>query len=186
MTTKRRRRLTRATIRQLRPGEVAPNCEPKRYPRSTDGYVRLRWLVGTQTYVETYEHRVRDGRVTTAEHVHHDNVTPDDNRPENLIELTADEHNALHAGVRRGTGEYWPHRSKIARDKALNAERIRQERTAEVAHWCELYRQGKTIAEIGELVGRHHSQISRRLRAAGVEMRKYRPEPPEWSAPHVR
>lgn len=171
MTAKRRRR---GTIRQLRPGELIPEGEPKRYPRSPDGYVRLRWLVGTQTYVETYEHRVLDGRVTLAEHVHHDNTTPDDNRPENLVELTADEHNALHAAARRGSRKYRPYRSAAAQGKAQQAERRRQARAAEVARWRELYEQGRTAGEIAALVGRDPSNVSRALDAAGVQLSRGR------------
>ena len=52
-------------IRTLRPGELVPTGEPKRYP-DRDGDVRLRWQVGPKLYVETRARRVVDGRVTTA------------------------------------------------------------------------------------------------------------------------
>lgn len=82
-------------IRQLKPGERVPDGEPKRY-RSGHGYIRLRWKVGVRSYVEVYEHRVIDGRVTVAEQVHHENRRRDDNRPENLHQLTAEDHQREH------------------------------------------------------------------------------------------
>lgn len=78
-------------IRSLRAGEALPASSPRRYA-SEQGYIRLRWKVGPRQYVETYEHRVVDGHVTTAEHVHHINGDRTDNRPENLAFLTATEH----------------------------------------------------------------------------------------------
>lgn len=82
-------------IRILKPGERVPPGEPRRYG-STDGYVRLRWRVGKDEYVEVREHRVFDGVVTTAAHVHHRNHQRDDNRPENLLAVTTTEHGAHH------------------------------------------------------------------------------------------
>lgn len=83
-------------IRQLRPGEKIPAGQPRRY-KSSNGYMRLRWRIAPNTYVETYEHRVFEGAVTTAEHVHHLNHDRTDNRPENLEPLSAWEHYMEHA-----------------------------------------------------------------------------------------
>lgn len=88
-------------IRQLKRGEAVPPGEPKRYP-SSHGYIRLRWKVGVRTYVEAYEHRVFNGRVTAAEEVHHGNHRKDDNRPENLEPLSSVEHGARHRTIDRG------------------------------------------------------------------------------------
>lgn len=130
-------------IRSLRPGEAVPSGTPRRYPNS-NGYIRLRWKVGVAQYVETYEHRTIDGRVTTAEHVHHRNGLRDDNRPENLAETSLADHLTHHGEANRT----WP------RDEA-----------------AELYAKGWTTTDLGKRYGTHAAVISRGLRAAGVEMR---------------
>lgn len=110
-------------IRQLRPGERVPDSQPRRYI-SDHGYMRLRWHVGIARYVETYEHRVFDGVVTTAEHVHHINGRKTDNRVENRQCMTADEHNAHHADHRKPRA-WAPFRSYTAMRKAAEAENRR-------------------------------------------------------------
>lgn len=130
-------------IRSLRPGEAVPNTAPRRYPNRA-GYVRLRWKVGTAQYVEAYEHRVFDGRVTTAEHVHHRNHVRHDNRPENLAPASAADHLAEHGLERR----------RWDRDEA-----------------AQLYASGASPAEIGRLFGVSGANVYRGLRAAGVELR---------------
>jgi 5-methylcytosine-specific restriction protein A len=176
----KRTRIRSARITTIRSGEAVPAGEPKRY-RSSHGYVRLRWLVGPQEYLETYEHRVVDGFVTNAEHVHHDNRVKDDNSGENLVPLTAEEHNRLHAEERRGRprpprpkgfGQYAPYPGKDAKEKAERAQRRRDERRARAMEMRRLYLEERlTTLEISERVGLHHSGVSRELRAIGVRLR---------------
>lgn len=162
--------MKRAVIRQLRPGEEVPPGQPKRY-RTSHGYMRLRWLVGPQQYLETYEHRVRDGVVVRAEHVHHINGKRDDNRPENLREMSAEEHNEHHTSGKRGAGTFYPFRSRGAMEKAAYAEQNRRLREERRQFMVELYKQGRTTPEIADEVGLHHSGVSRHLRSAGAVMR---------------
>ena len=86
------------SIRRLRPGEAIPNGEPRRYP-TRDGYIVLRWKVGVRTYLDALEHRIVDGRITTAEHVHHINHNTTDNRPSNLEGLTSGDHRREHTRI---------------------------------------------------------------------------------------
>jgi hypothetical protein len=85
-------------IRRLPPGAPIPNEEPRVYTTS-DGYRVWRWRVGPRSYLEALEHRIIDGRVTTAVNVHHRNHDRSDNRPENLVELTPKEHRLAHSGI---------------------------------------------------------------------------------------
>jgi len=129
-------------IRQLRPGEAVPADEPRRY-RSGHGYIRLRWLVGPRQYVETYEHRVVDGYVTTAEHVHHKNHVKHDNRPGNLAHLTAADHALAHSD------ELEP-----LRDRAVT-----------------LYQTGHSTTEVGRILGVNHGTVSRWIGRKGKKAR---------------
>lgn len=90
----------RTSIRSLRPGEVVPTWAPRRY-RTVDGYVVLRWRIAPGRYVEIREHRVFDGRVTTAPEVHHINGDRTDNRPENLLAVDSVEHKRHHRRIDR-------------------------------------------------------------------------------------
>lgn len=106
-------------IRQLKAGEPMPAGEPARY-LSGHGYIRLRWKVGVRSYVEVYEHRVHQGVVTDAEHVHHENHRRDDNRPENLKGLSASEHRRRHQVIDR------PYAVKLYREGASTTEVARR------------------------------------------------------------
>lgn len=138
--------LKNSTIRSLQRGEKVPDSEPRRYAISNTGYMRLRWKVGVRQYVETYEHRVVDGYITDAEHVHHKNRVRDDNRPENLEFLSADEHADEHG-------------------------RESHERALEMAA---LYEQGLSIIELGRRFSLDTGAISRRLRDVGVVTAPFR------------
>lgn len=129
-------------IRQLRAGEAVPMAPPRRY-RSGQGYIRLRWTVAPHQQVEVYEHRVVDGRVTTAEHVHHRNRRRDDNRPENLAHLSAAEHAIEHAA-----------------DDDRNAEIVR------------LYGAGISTMKIAAQFDLNNTTVRKVLLAAGLRLRK--------------
>lgn len=163
----------KATIRKLRLDEPVPDFEPRRY-RAQRGYIKLRWLIDTQYYVEEYEHRIAAGRPPGWMHVHHINGIKDDNRPENLEVMTPAEHTRRHMaeggaerqrerlkGKRRGAP---PHREA----KALRAAKRRQEYADRSAEMKRLYLEGRTTAEVGAIVGIHASGVSRHLREIGV------------------
>lgn len=165
-----------SSIRSLRQHEEIPAGEPRRY-RNGRGYIRLRWKVGTEQYVEEYEHRIVAGRPDPWLHVHHINGVKDDNRPENLEVLTREEHGRKHAeeswpeDARGKRGDHWPYR--CAADKA-KAERqiVRKEaRAAEVKRMRELYEEGKSLPQVAEIVGISDTNVYRRLKAAGVRFR---------------
>ena len=132
------------TIRQLRPGESIPPGEPKRY-RASSGYIRLRWTVAPGEQVEVYEHRVLGDRVTTAEHVHHRNGIRDDNRPENLEQMSSDAH---------------AHRHGIERRKFDPDEAVR------------LYESGLSTVQVGKALGVDPATVWRCLDSLGVKCRR--------------
>lgn len=149
-------------IRALRDGEPVPASSPARYLNDA-GYVRLRWWVGTDQYVEAYEHRVVMGR--PAGEVHHRNGDKTDNRPENLVELSKSEHAALHVRQNRDAGKY---RGK-ARDRQRAARAAaREQRWAAIAAD---YAAGMSTTELGAVYGLDCSNISRGLRARGYALR---------------
>lgn len=156
-------------IRSLRLGEPIPDVAPRRY-RNSDGYIRLRWKVGPQQYIEEYEHRIVAGRPHPRYHVHHVNGVKDDNRPENLEVLTPEVHGQHHASV-NGPGKYAPYRSQHAMEKANRRLAREDKRRSEVAEMRRLYESGMSTIEVGATVGVDPSNVYRRLTAAGVRMR---------------
>ena len=128
------------SIRRPRAGEPIPPGKPRRYTTS-DGYIILRWRIGTRTYLEALEHRIQDGRAITAEHVHHINGITTDNRPENLEHLEAGTHSRMHH------------------------ERIDYQEA-----W-RLYQTGLSTTEVAALVGTDHGNVSRGIRRLGYTLR---------------
>jgi DNA-binding CsgD family transcriptional regulator len=166
----------KAVIRSLRRDEPVPDFEPRRY-RAQRGYIKLRWLIDTQYYVEEYEHRIAAGRPPQWMHVHHINGIKDDNRPENLEVMTPEEHTKRH--MAEGGAERQRERLKGKRRggqtfreaKALRAAKRREEFAGRTAEMKRLYLEGKSTIEIGSIIGIHPSGVSRHLREAGVLVR---------------
>ena len=128
-------------IRTLKPGERVPEHKPRRFP-DRRGYIRLRWKVATNQYVETLEHRIDGGVVTDAPNVHHRNHDPGDNRPENLLALSVGEHTSIHNPM-----------------------------TWDVAEATRLYAEGWSTIDLGQRYCVNPVSVYRGLRKRGVSMR---------------
>lgn len=94
MANKRTGRTPVKTI-AVRSADEVPSGHPKRY-LSAHGYVRLRWLVGVNVYAECYEHRLAAKFPEPHLHVHHIDGIKTNNEPENLLVLSAADHQRLH------------------------------------------------------------------------------------------
>lgn len=167
--TLKRTRIKRATIRSLRPGEPLPSGEPRRYKNSA-GYVRLRWKVGPQQYVEVYEHRLIAG--LPAAEVHHRDHSKDNNDASNLVVLSKAEHAKYHGEVAASRSRRWSdwqgERSEAAFQKRQRRLARLEDRRRFLAQMAALHAAGLNTVEIGRVVGRDASNVSRGLRAAGV------------------
>lgn len=178
--------MRRNNDRTLSPGESVPSSTPTR-SRSSHGYIVLRWRTESGA-VRTYEHRVVDGRVTTAESVHHINGIKDDNRPENLAFLTHAEHHAhhrtrdrselvrlyesglcvAHAARELGLNEAWAYRALVAEGCRIRPLSEIKELPLDEDLIRSLHAQGVRAKEIARRLGVNSGTIDRRFRKLGL------------------
>lgn len=177
VTRKRKRKRKGNVVRQLRDDEPIPASIPRKY-KNDSGYVRLRWKVGTEEYVEAYEHRINAGRPPRYLQVHHLNHIRDDNRPMNLVALTIVDHARLHTAqklnewaldeaMRQGF------RSKGAFQKAMRNAKRKAGREAVYLDMRRLYEMGMSTTEIGKRYLIDASNVSIHLRQVGTKMRPF-------------
>lgn len=164
-------------IRTLTHGDVIPQGQPRRYQNAA-GYVRLRWLVAVDEYVEVYEHRLVAGMPDADLHVHHLNRDRADNRRDNLLVLSAAEHGLLHAREDRGEydrrlAERGGYRSREAQTKADRAASRRAAIHDRALRMREMYDAGSSTTEVGASFGIHNSRVSVHLRRVGTSMRPF-------------
>ncbi len=179
------------SIRRLRPGEAIPTSEPRRY-RTSDGYIVLRWKTGVRTYLDALEHRIVNGRITTAEHIHHINHSTTDNRPSNLEGLTPKEHREKHSRVdwvdawrlyKQGSStievgdKLGCSASQISRGLRQRGHTLRDPGVArrlilDTGRIVELFLAGMPPRRIGELFGVSDSPIRRILQDEGIPPRQ--------------
>jgi hypothetical protein len=130
----------RQIIRQIGPNDPIPTEHPKRYPNK-QGYVRLRWRVGTAEYVECYEHRLVAG-LPVGKHVHHKNEDKGDNASANLQQMEPRAHHQHHMPL------------------SFDVEVARR-----------AYEGGASLPTLQRQLGVHHTAIYRALKAVGVAFR---------------
>jgi hypothetical protein len=160
------------SVRHLRPDEDVPDFEPRGRYRTASGYVRVRWLLGPNDYVEEYEHRLVMERPTGE--VHHVNGDKADNRPENLVVLSKREHATLHAEPNPDS-----YKIRSARERAQRAQERRAKRAERIAEMRALYESGLSTTEIGSLFSMSAGGVSRALRQGGAKMRPRRSTGPD-------
>lgn len=164
-------------IRTLRQGDPIPSTEPSRYVNDA-GYVRLRWKVGVEQYVEVYEHRFVAGMPDADLDVHHRNRVRDDNRAENLQVLTPEEHRLLHLDedrpeFARRRAARGGHKSRESFEKAERAKSRRAAIHERALRMREMYEAGASTTEVGVAFGIDSSRVSVHLRRIGTTMRPF-------------
>jgi hypothetical protein len=159
---------------------------------SSHGYVRVRWRVGVNRYVETYEHRLVAG--LDAEHVHHRNGIKTDNRPENLERISTLDHGERHSCINiheasdlyasgwslpRLGAFYGVHSSSVLRSLRARgvkfrtpAEGRRALRPVDETMLRTYADAGLGVRSIALLMGETRSVIKARFRALGIPLRR--------------
>jgi len=132
----------KSTITSVQPGCHVPLWPARRY-KSGHGYIRLRWKLRPNVYVEAYEHRVCDGVVRLGV-THHINGNKSDNKKGNLSEMSNPCHVEHHAAIRR----------RYDINKA-----------------AEMYRSGMSLTALGRVFSVHPVSVMRALKKVGVVMR---------------
>lgn len=162
------------SIRALRDDEPMPAGTPRRY-RNDSGYVRLRWKISPEQYVEAYEHRVVMGR-PEGMHVHHINGMKDDNRPANLQVLSPHEHAKLHQDQAREVDpergcRFGGYKNRDLWEKAQRKQARQEERRELGWEMKKLYEAGGPTTAIAEQYGTTPTRVTALLRLVGVKIR---------------